>query len=421
MRLVIACICLVSLVAAAEAPGADADIRILHYDESGRVDGVDRLVPENGRDEAWPDPAGRAQARFEPGEVLLIDPSESLRRQLGQFDLSVIEEVRFPALDMTLLRLRVAAASTVADAIGLLGQRLPGTVADANHLYEPALGTAAGEALPASWVRSVIGWPTADDTCGAGLRLGMIDASVDTHHPALIGRKVEFRSFHGRDRRPAAADHGTAIAAILVGRPSDEGWGGILPGADLKAANMFEYNESGRLVGNAVALLRALNWMVQERVQVVNLSMAGPDNKALRFALERAHKMGLIPVAAAGNWGPAERPAYPAAYDDVIAVTAFDSGGKVYEMANRGPYIDFAAPGVKLWTAVPEGGRYQSGTSFATPYVTAQVAATSARLRIGNVGLLRELLRGQAVDMGTPGRDDTYGWGFLDQAPSCGL
>ena len=161
--------------------------------------------------------------------------------------------------------------------------------------------------------------------------------------------------------------------------------------------------------------------MVQKRVQVVNLSMAGPDNKALRFALERAHKMGLIPVAAAGNWGPAERPAYPAAYDDVIAVTAFDSGGNVYEMANRGPYIDFAAPGVKLWTAVPEGGRYQSGTSFATPYVTARVAATSARLRIGNVGMLRDLLRGQAVDMGTPSGDDTYGWGFLDQAPSCGL
>lgn len=254
MRPVIACFCLVSLVAAAEAPGADADIRILHYDGSGRVDGVDRLVPENGHDEAWPALAGSAQARFEPGEVLVFDPSETLRRQLGQFDLSVIEEVRLPALDMTLLQLRVPAASTVADAIGLLGQRLPGTVADANYLYEPALGTVAGEALPASWVRSVIGWPAADDRCGDGLRIGIIDASVDTHHPALIGRKVEFRSFHGRDRRPAAADHGTAVAAILVGRPSDEGWCGILPGADLKAANMIEYNElgaAGRQCGRA--------------------------------------------------------------------------------------------------------------------------------------------------------------------------
>ena len=90
-------------------------------------------------------------------------------------------------------------------------------------------------------------------------------------------------------------------------------------------------------------------------------------------------------------------------------------------MANRGPYIDFAAPGVKLWTAVPVGGRYQSGTSFASPYVSAQVAAVSARAGIVNVLALRNLLRERAVDMGNPGRDDTYGWGFVNQAPSCAL
>jgi len=421
MRSVTVAICLAAVALAAGTTRVGADVRILHYDQSGRVKGVDQLVPDGDRPETTPAGPTGARARFEPGEVLVVDPPENLRRQLAQLDFSVIDEYRFRALDMGLLRLRVPAASDVPAALNLLRQRFPGAVADANHLYDPAAGAAAGEALPASWVRSVIGWPLVDTACGRGLRLGMIDATVDTRHPALIGQRLEFRSFHSRHRRPADADHGTAVAAILIGRPSDGGWGGILPGAELKAANMFEFNEAGRLVGNAVALLKALDWMAQERVRVVNLSMAGADNKALRFAVERARKKGLIMVAAAGNWGSAEQPAYPAAYDHVIAVTAFGSGGGIYSMANRGPYIDFAAPGVKLWTAVPAGGRYQSGTSFASPYVSAQVAAVSARVGIVNALALRNLLREQAVDMGSPGRDDTFGWGFVDQAPSCAL
>jgi len=433
MRLVTAYICLAALALAAGTTRSGADIRILHYDESGRVEGVDQLDPdggpnggpnggpEGGGEEAAPDTPSGAQARFEPGEVLVVDPPEDLRRQLAQLDFSVIDEYRFSALDMGLLRLRVPPASTVPVALAALRLRFPGAVTDANHQYEPAAGAVAGEALPASWVRSVIGWPSADSACGRGLRLGMIDATVDIDHPALVGQRVEFHSFHSHQRRPADADHGTAVAAILVGQPSDGGWGGILPGAELLAANMFEFNEAGRLVGNAVALLKALDWMAQRRVQVVNLSMAGADNKALRFALERARKKGLIMVAAAGNWGTADQPAYPAAYDHVIAVTAFGSGGDIYRMANRGPYIDFAAPGVRLWTAVPTGGRYQSGTSFASPYVSAQVAAVSARAGVVNVLALRNLLREQAVDMGSPGRDDIYGWGFVDQAPNCRL
>jgi len=247
----------------------------------------------------------------------------------------------------------------------------------------------------------------------------MIDAPVDVDHPALAGQRVEYRSFHNPDRRPAPAVHGTAVAAMLIGRPSEQGWGGILPGAELKAANVFEYNEAGQLVGNSVALLKAFDWMVAEGVHVVNLSMAGGDSAALRSVIEYAQNKGLVTVAAAGNWGRADRPAYPAAYDDVIAVTAFGPDGDLYDMANRGSYIDFAAPGVGIWTAVPDGGRVQSGTSFAVPYVSAQVAVEVAGGTASRPDVLRELLQTRAVDMGSPGKDDGYGWGFVAEEPSC--
>lgn len=404
-------------------PAAHADIRILQYDATGRVDGVEQRAPalaDQGEPvELADDPA----ARYEPGEVLVVDPSGDLRQQLAGLDFTVIEQLPFSGLNMNLLRLRIPEASSVPDALALLRQRFPGTLADANHLFETAgdTATATAEAPPSSWVRAVIGWPPVDERCGTGLRIGMIDAPVDTDHPALAGQHIQYRSFHGPDRRLASADHGTAVAAILVGHPSADGWGGILPGAELLAANMFEFNDSGRLVGNAVAMLKALDWMAESDVKVVNLSMAGADNKALRFALQRARSKGLVMVAAAGNWGTAERPAYPAAYDHVIAVTAFGAGGDIYEMANRGPYIDFAAPGVRLWTAVPHGGRYQSGTSFAAPYVSAQIAAESVRGAPSDAQALRDLLRKRAVDMGSPGRDDVFGWGFIEQAPPCVL
>jgi subtilisin family serine protease len=85
----------------------------------------------------------------------------------------------------------------------------------------------------------------------------------------------------------------------------------------------------------------------------------------------------MIFVAAAGNGGPGASAAYPAAYnDEVIAVTAVDRNQQLYDHANRGDYIDVAAPGVRIWTALPnnkEGAL--SGTSFAAPFVTAIVAA----------------------------------------------
>ena len=72
---------------------------------------------------------------------------------------------------------------------------------------------------------------------------------------------------------------------------------------------------------------------------------------------------------------PTRAPGYPAAYEEVIAVTAVDRKGGNYDHANRGTYIDVAAPGVQILAALPGGKEgLLSGTSFAAPFVTAVVA-----------------------------------------------
>jgi len=363
-------------------------------------------------------PGERAAARSADGDVLVVGAAEDLAEEAVRLGLRVVEHLDLAGIDADLYRLRIADGGDAGRAVAALRARYPGAGIDLERTLAPAAATLGAGMVPESWARSVIGWEPAAPDCGHGIRIGMIDASVDVSHPALAGQKIEYRSFHNPERRPSEAVHGTAIAAMLVGRPSRDGWGGILPGAELKAANVFEYNEDGRLVGNAVALLKAVDWMVEEGVKVVNLSMAGQDNKALRYVIERARSHGLVAVAAAGNWGRVE-PAYPAAYDDVIAVTAFGRDGRLYDKANRGSFIDFAAPGVEIWTAVPHGGRVQSGTSFAVPYVTAQVAVEVAHGTARDPDALRRVLQSRVTDMGAPGRDDDYGWGFVAGAPSC--
>jgi hypothetical protein len=131
----------------------------------------------------------------------------------------------------------------------------------------------------------------------------------------------------------------------------------------------------------------------------------------LEAALLRAAQQNVLVMAAAGNGGPVARPMYPAAYDTVVAVTAVDTGHKVFRLANRGEYLDIAAPGVGLLHARAGGGyAASSGTSFAVPF--AATAAASLRTLHPGVDVMAMLYQ-SAEDLGPPGRDDIYGYGLL--------
>jgi len=155
---------------------------------------------------------------------------------------------------------------------------------------------------------------------------------------------------------------------------------------------------------------------VENHVRVINISIEGPDNLVLAHVIKRALAADVAIVAAAGNGGPGAAPAFPAAYPGVIAVTAVDEKGQVYRRANRGDYIAFAARGVHVASeyesTATKSAKTVSGTSFASPVV----AAAIARKLESSSGLQEVIatLKNEAHDLGTPGRDATYGWGELD-------
>jgi len=120
-------------------------------------------------------------------------------------------------------------------------------------------------------------------------------------------------------------------------------------------------------------------------------------------------------VAAAGNAGPQSRPLYPAAYPDVIAVTATDADDRLFDKANRGTHIAVAAPGVAILAAAPgESYQMQSGTSFSAAQVSGIAALLLERNRQLDPVAIRRILTSTARDLGPAGHDDQFGAGLVD-------
>ena len=222
-----------------------------------------------------------------------------------------------------------------------------------------------------------------------------------------------------QDRAKSGRRHGTAVAAILLGSAESRS-PGLLPDATVIAVDAFHRSGSRDERSDVFTLVRAMDLLAENRVSVINFSLAGPPNQLLEAMTRRLADTGIVLVAAAGNAGPRAEPAYPAAYPDVIAVTAVDRNGNAYRRAGRGAHIDLAAPGVDVWTAASiRGARTRTGTSFAAPFVTAAVALAQMRLNLKGHDEIAGALAKNARDLGAPGRDDIFGHGLLQALGTC--
>jgi len=354
----------------------------------------------------------RSGRDFVADEIVVANVRGDARTAMGSRGFVLLDERRLASLDLTIARLRVPRQMSARAARRLLADRYPGALVDLNSLYRPQ-----GQFVlpPPDYSARLIGWGRVPGDCGRGIRIGLLDTAVDAAAPDLRRARIVQRPFVRAGATAASREHASAIAAILVGRGA-----GLLPGAELTVANAFDADSDGTPVADVMALVSGLDWLVARGTQVINMSFAGNPNAVVALALRRAIAGHAIVVAAAGNGGPNAPPAFPAAEPGVIAVTAVDSHAQPYAEANRGDYIAFAAPGVRIWAPVPTAtGSYYTGTSFAAPFVTAAIAA---RLGDGaapdSQGLVDSLAR-TALDLGQPGRDPVFGRGLIQSANPC--
>src|SRR5581483_2911942 len=113
---------------------------------------------------------------------------------------------------------------------------------------------------------------------------------------------------------------------------------------------------------------------VDNGATLINLSLGGSgDSQLLHDVVSQAFAKGIPLVAAAGNV-PTTEPTYPAAYPEVLSVTAGNpKTGQLASYANQGSFVDVIAPGTSL---VSLNGQYfvVTGTSASTAYVSGYVA-----------------------------------------------
>ena len=250
--------------------------------------------------------------------------------------------------------------------------------------------------------------------CDTTLRIGIVDSAVDKTHRAFAGANINAKSFLA-DNLTSPSLHGSAVASLLVGKTDK--LIPLLPKAELYSAEVF-YRQSDFSQGATLsAMIQALNWLLEHKVEVVNMSLAGPDNRILERVINAATNNGAFIVAAAGNEGPSAATVYPAGYNNVIAVSAINKKRQPYRWSNRGDYIDYSALGVNVLSAQPQQSLgKESGTSMAAPVVSAALACILAQQTIHNTfnrGSVLQSLSDQAVDLGPKGSDPIFGKGAI--------
>jgi hypothetical protein len=207
---------------------------------------------------------------------------------------------------------------------------------------------------------------------GKRVRVALIDTGVETDHPDLTGRVAVARNLVD-GRTDVAEMHGTAVAGI-IGARADDGVGiaGIAPDSGLIALRAC-WHQEGRgaaAVCSSFTLAKALQFALDEKVEIINLSIGGPTDRLLERLLDAATSRGIIVVSAID--AAAGKVAFPASHRGVLAVAEVDGHDASSDV--------LLAPGRDVPTPIPgKKWGFVSGSSFAAAHVT------------GLVALLREL------------------------------
>lgn len=218
-------------------------------------------------------------------------------------------------------------------------------------------------------------WQIAREGTGRGVRVAILDTGVDAEHPALEGSVRSCREVVFAGPRPVIREtsgdpvgHGTACAGIIHG---------LAPEAELHSLRVIGTNASGTIE----QLIQGLRWAIDEKFEVVNLSLGTVQKRQvsiLQELVDEAYFKGQFLITAANNH---RLVSYPAQFASLIAVDnqAFADPsqfhfrlGRAVELVAHGIYVRAPSPGGKF--------RWFTGTSFACPQIAGMVARLKSKI-----------------------------------------
>ncbi len=216
-------------------------------------------------------------------------------------------------------------------------------------------------------------------TLGENIRVAVIDSGKSSHFETTentIGAKNFSKEASVDDKN----GHSTFCAGIIAAKKNNEGVIGVAPEAKLLFGKAMD--DAGR--GEPSSLANAVMWAVKQKVDIISIS-AGMffDFKPLKRAIRKAYRSNIIVVAAVGNTGSRNYDvAFPARYQEVIGVAAYDSRHRTAKFSSRGVNVSYAMPGVDIYsTFLNNQFCKMSGTSFACPIMSGICALILAKHR----------------------------------------
>jgi subtilisin family serine protease len=226
---------------------------------------------------------------------------------------------------------------------------------------------------------------------GRGIKVAVIDSGIQANHPDLAGQLLVNRNFVV-GQSEVAEDHGTGVAGVIAAK-SDNGIGiaGVAPAAKLLGlrACWQKGATSESTVCDALSLAKALYFAVEQKADVINLSLSGPDDRLLHTLIDAALARGSVVVGAYD----AARPGggFPASVHGVIAVSDRRFAGS--------PTQVYIAPGRDVPTTEP-GGRWflVNGSSFSAAHVSGLAALVRQRHPSPGLTLVSDSPVGGTID-----------------------
>ena len=352
-----------------------------------------------------------------PKEILILvaadRASEIAARIARQYDLSAEPRLLVPLIDGAIVRLSFTGNRSLESVLQAVSADPDVQLVQPNYDYRASKEKSRPESRAAICRRETSPRRSASSGAGQGVKIAVIDTAIDGAHPELAGAIAGMFDAVGEGPAPPE-QHGTEIAGILVAHSTLKG---VAPEAKLLSVRAFRGGGSEPALSTSFQLLKGINWAFSSGAKIMNMSFAGPMDPLLERIIKNASAKGAIFIAAAGNNGPKGAPVYPAAYPEVIAVTATDEKDRLYGKANRGGYVFIAAPGVDIVAPALKGGYdLSSGTSMAAAHVSGVVALLLERDGKLDGSGARAILSKSARKPDPAAASEAFGAGIVDAA-----
>ena len=254
-----------------------------------------------------------------------------------------------------------------------------------------------------------------------GVKVGIVDTGIDQNHEDLSGKTVNCASvgtiFSNVTEGTCTDqnDHGTHVAGTIAAKANNSvGVAGVAFNSSLAICRALNAAGSGSTAGVA----NCITYLAGKGAKVISMSLGGGASTTLQTAVRNAWNggNGALIIAAAGNDGNATVN-YPAGYAEVVSVAATDSADRRASFSNANADVEIAAAGVGVLSTKRGGGYVAfSGTSMATPHVAGVAALIFGDNPGWTAAQVRSKLDTSVDDLGTPGRDTSFGFGRVNLA-----